>query len=174
MLLEGILKDKSLLGKLADEIGTNRNIFIFLIWQTFIPFLEIWAEKLKENIDDSSWLKGFCPICGGEPLMARLDKETGRRYLQCHLCRSEWLFKRIECPFCGNTEQETLRFFYAEDDELHRVEVCDLCKVYLKTVDTRKTDQTKVLFVEDVVTIHLDIIAKREGFLRCANSLFNL
>lgn len=105
--------------------------------------------------------------------MARLAGETGKRYLQCHLCRSEWLFRRIECPFCGNNDQDTLRFFYIEDDEVYRVEVCDQCKAYLKTVDTRNTEKTRALFVEDPATIHLDIIAKREGFLRCTNSLFN-
>ena len=104
--------------------------------------------------------------------MGMLEKETGKRFLQCHLCRTEWTFKRLECPFCGSDEQAKQRFFQDEDDSVYRVDVCDECKRYLKTVDGRKSETANSLFVENLATIHLDLIAEQEGFHAGANRIF--
>ena len=133
-----------------------------------------YAAGLSQHFDNSVWLKGNCPVCGGEPLMAKLEGETGKRILQCYLCRTEWAFARLECPFCGNSDQDKLRYFYDEEDKSYRVEVCDKCKMYLKTADTRLTEKDVVLFVENLATLHLDIVAKEEGFQREINTLFGL
>ena len=98
--------------------------------------------------------------------MGKLEKETGKRHLQCQLCRSGWTFKRLECPFCGCDEQKKLRYFYDEDDPAYRVEVCDKCRRYLKTVDLRKKDREISLIAEDLATLHLDVVAEQEGFCR--------
>ena len=101
--------------------------------------------------------------------MGRLDKDSGKKQLQCHLCRTDWTFKRVQCPFCGNNDQDKLRFFYDEADAVNRVEVCERCKRYLKTVDTRSTERDIALPVENLATLHLDIIAQREGYHRQTN-----
>ena len=106
--------------------------------------------------------------------MGKLENETGRKILQCYLCRTEWVFKRLECPFCGNSDQNKQRFFYNEDDKAHRVEVCDQCKMYLKVVDIRVTQKDVVLLVENLVTLHLDLVAEKEGFQQDTNRLFGL
>ncbi|MHC4713000.1 MAG: formate dehydrogenase accessory protein FdhE [Planctomycetota bacterium] len=173
-LLKGLLQKKDLLAETADEAGVSVEMLAFLACQALTPFLESYAESLKGHIDDTAWVRGNCPICGGEPLMGRFEKETGKRLLQCHLCRTDWAFKRMECPFCGNSDQEKMRFFSEEGDRVHRVEVCDVCKAYLKVVDLRETERAVVLFVENLATIHLDLVAKREGFQRDTNRLFGL
>ena len=138
-LLNGLLQDKALLDETADRAGISLDMLTLVACQTITPFLEAYAERLREHVDDSAWLKGCCPVCGGEPLMGRLEKEIGKRVLQCHLCRTQWIFTRLECPFCGNSDQDKLRYFFDQEDPAHRVEVCDLCKMYLKTVDARET-----------------------------------
>ena len=125
-------------------------------------------------MDDSIWLRGRCPVCGREPLMGKLEQEAGKRLLGCHLCRTEWVYKRLECPFCGNSDQEKLRFFYDEANPVYRVEVCDRCKTYLKTVDTRERAKKVILFIENLATVDLDLVAKREGFRRETTRLFGL
>jgi len=172
-LLKGLLTDRDLVVP-ACEAGVSPEIFTFLACQALTPFIEAHAERLRGETDDSAWSRGHCPICGGEPLMGRLNKDTGKRYLQCHLCRTEWAFKRLECPFCGNDDQDKLRFFCDEDDRAHRVDVCDACKAYLKTVDARETEREPSLFVENLLTTHLDLVAMREGFHRETNKLFGL
>jgi FdhE protein len=141
-----------------------------LACQALVPFLEAYAEELRNSFEDDKWQKGSCPVCGGEPLMGRLDKETGKRQLQCQLCRTSWSFPRLECPFCGCDDQKMLRYFYDEDDKTHRVEVCDECRRYLKTVDMReKLDETG-LIAEDLATLHLDVAAEKEGYRKGGES----
>jgi FdhE protein len=163
-LLRGIMEDGTSLEKLASELKIDSGLFYFLAIQVLSPFLESYACKLKDDIDLSSWTKGTCPVCGKEPVIAKLEKGTGSRWLFCSFCHSEWLFKRLLCPFCENDDQESLRYFYVENEEAYRVDVCDKCKRYTKTVDTRKIDREINLFVEDLATLSLDIIAEKEGF----------
>ena len=172
LLLGGLMENGSVLEKLACEMKADFRVFYFLITQAFSPFLQSYAQKLRELIDFSGWLKGVCPICGKEPMIARLEKETGRRRLFCPLCHTEWLFKRLVCPFCENDNQESLRYFFVENDQAHRIDVCDKCKTYIKTIDSRKTDNVMNLFVENLSTLALDIVADKEGFQGGGVALF--
>jgi len=117
VLLHGLMENGSVLQTLAGEMKADFSVFYFLIAQVFSPFLQSYAQKLRELVDLSGWLKGVCPICGKEPMIARLEKETGRRWLFCSLCHTEWLFKRLICPFCENEDQESLRYFFVENDQ---------------------------------------------------------
>ncbi len=173
-LLKGFLEDPSQLSDLAKQSTLEPDFLTFIAAQALTPYLEKYAEKLREYIDANVWLKGTCPVCGGEPLMGRLDNDTGKKYLQCYLCRTNWEFGRIECAFCDTKDQEKLRYFYDEEDTVHRVEVCDNCKSYLKIVDTRDMIDDVVLIVENLTTLHLDLVAKREGFKRDTNKLFGI
>ena len=164
-LLGGLMEDDSSLKRIAQEKKIDFALFSFLVFQSFSPFLESYVEHLKNHIELGGWLRGYCPFCGREPLMARLDKETGRKWLFCSLCRTEWPFRRLECPFCGNNNQKSLRYFYSEDEEAYRVDVCDSCKRYTKTIDVRKIESIRSLFVEDLATLPLDIVAEKEGFV---------
>ena len=164
-LLGDLMEDSSSLKEIAQDKKIDFTLLSFLVFQSFSPFLESYAEHLKDHIKLGDWLRGYCPFCGREPLMAKLDKETGRRWLFCSLCRTEWPFRRLECPFCGNNNQKSLRYFYSKDEEAYRVDVCDRCKRYTKTIDARKAESLRNLFVEDLVTLLLDIVAEKEGFV---------
>jgi len=172
LLIKGFMEDGTILERLASDLKIDYTIFYFLINQALSPFIANYAGKLGEIADSSKWLRGYCPICGKEPLIGRLEEETGRRWLFCTLCHNEWLFKRLVCPFCENDDQESLRYFFAEGDESHRIDVCDKCKRYIKTIDSRRMDNIMNLFVETLSTLALDIIADKEGFRGGDISLF--
>ena len=165
-LLKAVLQGEACPDACAEDVGMDPGALEFVARQTLTPFLEAYAEQLRDHIDDAAWLRRSCPLCGGEPLMGKLAPETGKRLLQCHLCRIEWEAKRIECPFCGNEDQQRLRFFSDDEDPDHRVEVCDVCKRYLKVVDLRKGWRDVSLVAEHLATLHLDVVAEREGFRR--------
>jgi FdhE protein len=152
------------LEKLAGELDIAFDTFYFLLHQALIPFVSTYAEKLQSFVEPGNWLRGYCPICGSEPLMAKLEEETGRRLLYCSLCHTEWVFRRLVCPFCENEEQELLRYFFVDSNESHRVDVCDKCKRYIKTIDARNMYRVKNLFIEYLSTLALDVIADKEGF----------
>jgi FdhE protein len=127
------------------------------------PSLEVVAQKYTAIIARSEWSEGYCPVCGKEPKIGQIRGEDGR-FLFCNQCGFEWHYLRIKCPFCGNEEQQSLAYFTVEGDEQYRVDVCNECKRYIKIVDFRESKREPNLDVEDIATLHLDILANEEGY----------
>ena len=127
------------------------------------PSLEVVAQKYTGRIARSEWSEGYCPICGKEPKIGQIRGEDGR-FLFCNQCGFEWHYLRIKCPFCGNEEQQSLAYFTVEGDEQYRVDVCNECKRYIKIVDFRESKKDANMDVEDIATLHLDILANEEGY----------
>lgn len=126
--------------------------------------LERYADTLPpEGFND--WHEAFCPVCGSRPGMAELSGEEGRRLLSCATCFCKWSFKRLRCPSCGCEELEKLSYFTVGEGAT-RIDTCKACSRYIKTRDSRKGNGEVPLEVEDMLTIHLDLLASREGFER--------
>ena len=111
------------------------------------------------------WQENVCPVCGARPAMAELAGEEGRRKLCCSACSYAWSFRRIKCPSCGCEDADQLSYFTAGEGAT-RVDTCRACSRYIKTRDARKGGGEVPLEVEDLLTIHLDLLASREGFER--------
>ena len=151
-----------LAGREAEE---NIDLIDLFTEESLRPELESIAEKYGEIVEKSNWSEGYCPICGKEPKIGEIrDKEEGKRYLFCHQCGFKWYFHRIKCPFCGNDEQHSLAYFEVEGEERYRVDVCNKCRRYIKTVELPKSSEEPNLDVEDIATLHLDMIAYDEGY----------
>ena len=134
--------------------------------------LEIPLKTALERISSSlpvgrfdGWVEGYCPVCGSRAGMAELSGEEGKRFLSCSACFFRWPYPRIRCPYCGNADPETLSYFTAGDGPT-RVGVCRKCSRYLKTRDARLGNADVPLEAEDLATIHLDLLAGKEGFER--------
>ena len=152
-----------------EEVSEEDDEKLFDLLDLFVeeslrPALEILVDKYKDTIEKSQWAEGYCPVCGKEPKIGELREEEGFRYLFCNQCGLEWSYRRVKCPFCGNEDQRTLAYFTVEDEEKYRVDVCNKCKRYIKTVDFRKTRERPNLDVEDIATLHLDVLANEEGY----------
>jgi FdhE protein len=111
------------------------------------------------------WQENICPVCGARAGMAELVGEEGRRQLCCSACSYAWPFRRMKCPSCGCEDAEKLSYFTAGAGAT-RVDTCRNCSRYIKTRDARKGGSGVPLEVEDLLTIHLDLMASREGFER--------
>jgi len=148
----------------ADDEEETFDLVELFLEESLRPDLEKVVEKYGDSVAKADWSEGYCPICGREPKIGELREEEGRRYLFCNQCGYEWSFVRIKCPFCGNEEQQTLAFFTIEGDERYRVDVCNECKRYIKIIDFRETKQEANLDVEDIATLHLDMLAYEEGY----------
>ncbi len=166
LLIRGVIEMRSILKEMAAEAQIEYDVFQLLAEQAISPFISRYAEELAGSINQSKWLRGYCPMCGKEPAISKLEEESGRRWLFCPLCHTEWLFKRLACPFCENDNQQSLRYFFVENDEVHRVDVCDRCKRYIKTIDCRQINRRINMFAENLSTLALDIVAEKEGFQR--------
>jgi len=165
---ETMIRD-SFIQKTDEDVpeGNDESLFDLLslfVEESLRPALEILAEKYKDTIEKSEWSEGYCPLCGREPKIGELREDEGFRYLFCNQCGLEWNYRRVKCPFCGNEDQQTLAYFTIEDEEKYRVDVCNKCNRYIKTIDFRKTREKANLDVEDIATLHLDVLANEEGY----------
>lgn len=147
------------------ESEENIDLIDLFTEESLRPELESIAQKYGELVEKYGWSEGYCPICGKEPKIGEIrEEEDGKRYLFCHQCGFKWHFHRIKCPFCGNDEQHSLAYFEVEGEERYRVDVCNKCRRYIKTVELPKSSEEPNLDVEDIATLHLDMIAYDEGY----------
>ncbi len=144
----------------------DENLIQTIIQSTLQPFLARHAETLIEFAKPEFWHKNYCPICGGIPDIAYLEKEVGARRLLCSRCDSEWQFHRMECPYCRNKEQTSLSFL-ADEESLYRLYLCEKCKCYLKVIDLRKTEAEILMPLERLYTLDLDRQAQDFGYHSC-------
>lgn len=149
---------------LSKKLQVKEDVLAFLARNSIKPIFETYAKELKDYVDQERWWKGYCPICGSEPFISEL-KEDGARFLVCSSCNFEWRFRRVKCPFCENEDHEKLRYFYTEKEgRAYRVDVCVKCKRYIKAVDTVELGIDFIPLLEDIGTLHLDILAQKEGY----------
>lgn len=147
----------------GEEAGLDGNLLAFIFINALRPFLRAQAQALAPWVDDSVWYRGRCPICGGEPDLAALERGSGRRRLLCSRCDSEWAFRRVGCPFCGNDDPHQLAY-YPSDDQVYRLNVCKQCRRYLKTIDLRQVAGERLLAAERVLTVNMDVAARNAGY----------
>ena len=135
----------------------------FLVRIALRPFMERLRRAAADRLPGEAWTRGACPLCGSAPDMACLI-ESGKRRLHCGLCGTEWPYPRLTCPFCENDDHERLGYLRVEGEEGVRVDVCEACRRYLKTVDRRVLETTAPLDLEHLATLHLDLIAAERGY----------
>jgi FdhE protein len=151
---------------LSKKLKVRDDLLFFLAGNSIRPVFEAYAGQLKGSVDQDMWWRGYCPICGSMPFIAEF-REEGERFLVCSLCGFEWRFTRLKCPFCENDDHKRLRYFYTKNEgTANRVDVCERCKKYIKTVDTREMDREVIPIIEDMGTLYLDVLAQQEGYLR--------
>ncbi len=163
LFLKLLNEDESYLDEVASRLDIDQRILAFAAYSSLKPGFCLCAEQLATYLDkESPWEKGYCPVCGSPPALSML-RDEGERFLTCSLCAHEWRSQRIYCPFCDNKDQQTLHYFFSEEERDYRVDVCDKCKRYIKTIDTRKVKRPVYSFVEQISTLHLDMLAQEQG-----------
>lgn len=113
-----------------------------------------------------------CPRCNSLPVLAvlRLEGDGGKRFLQCALCSQEWEFRRILCASCGEDDEHKLPVYVSEQFPHIRVESCQTCKRYLRSIDLTK-DGNAVPLVDDLSAIPLSLWAEEQGLQRIQSNL---
>ncbi len=156
-------RDETTFTTMAQEVNLEPMVLRFVTSMALKPSLNALRETVSEGIQKDTWHYGYCPLCGSSPDMASLDDE-GKRMLHCELCGSEWRYPRLKCPFCENSEPKELGYFVSEEEEGFRVDFCKKCKVYIKTLDMRVVESPAPLELENIITLHLDMLAHEQGF----------
>jgi FdhE protein len=129
--------------------------------------LQPYAESLAQVSEPSAatGVGNRCPQCGGAPQLTviRQEGDGGKRSMVCSFCLTEWEFRRIWCPACGEEHNEKLPRYSAQGIAAVRVEACDTCRNYLKSVDMT-IDGFAVPIVDEIATTVLDLWAVERGY----------
>lgn len=136
----------------------------FLAYSLIQPYAEHVTSRMK--IDAPNDVRE-CPACGNPPQLSALREYSNgaKRSLICFLCGTEWEFRRVFCPNCGEQNKDKLPVYTAEEFAHARIEACDSCKSYIKCIDLTK-DGHAVPQVDDLATLALDLWAQEQGFTR--------
>jgi formate dehydrogenase accessory protein FdhE len=134
-----------------------------LAWIFLQPYAECLADHREDAYRDGTPLT--CPLCGGKPAVGvlRSEGDGAKKSLICMLCAHEWLFRRIYCPSCGEEREPQMGYYSAPEIAHVRVDVCDTCHTYLKSIDLTKTGLA-VAIVDELATIPLDLWAREHGY----------
>jgi FdhE protein len=140
-------------------------------------FLQPYAEFVRARIETQweDYNQSLCPFCGRKPGLGvlRQQGDGGRRSLICSFCLAEWQFRRILCPGCGEEDHKKLPVYTASELVHVRVEGCDTCQSYLKTVDLTKNGLA-VPLVDEVAAIPLDLWAQERGYQKLQSNLMQM
>src|SRR5258708_1981723 len=106
---EAFVQHADHLADIALRSGVDAELLNPLAAQAVAPLLRKYAERLLplvQRLDDGSpegavWQQGYCPICGGWPLLAELRGIELAQYLRCAACGSGWRSRRVFFPCCG-------------------------------------------------------------------------
>ena len=120
-----------------------------------------------------------CPFCGGVPQLSVLHAADnspsggGGRKLLCATCFTEWAVRRVLCVHCGEEDERNLGYFHSPAYDHLRVDACDACRHYLKSVDLMRLG-IAVPLVDEVAGAPLDLWARDHGYTKIELNLVGL
>jgi FdhE protein len=135
--------------------------------------MQPYAEHFRTPPVDEAGSR--CPSCGAKPVVGVLrgEGDGAKRALICHLCASEWPYRRLICPNCGEEDKDKLPVYIAAQIAHVRVEACDTCRTYLKSVDLTK-DGFAVPEVDEIATVALNLWADEHGYTKIENNVLGM
>jgi FdhE protein len=140
-------------------------------------FLQPYAAgtRIRGNLRWSGPAPFLCPFCKRKPGLGVLRPlgDGGQRSLVCSFCLAEWEFRRIVCPGCGEENHAKLPVYTADELKHVRVECCDSCRSYIKTVDMTKSGLAEPI-VDEMASLPLDLWAQQQGYTKLQLNLMQL
>jgi len=139
-------------------------------------FLQPYAEFARsQSPQPDGYTHPQCPWCGRKPALGvlRPQGDGARRSLLCGFCLAEWEFRRVVCPGCGQEDHAKLPVYTAETFPYIRVECCDACHTYIKSVDLSKNGHADPL-VDELASVPLDLWAQERGYAKLRPNLLGM
>jgi formate dehydrogenase maturation protein FdhE len=150
---------------LAEPSSEERRFFRKILLQPY-------AERFRKAGEASG---PTCPSCGSKPVVGVLrgEGDGAKRGLMCSLCAWEWPYRRIICVHCGEENKSNLPVYFAEQIPHVRVEACDTCHTYLKSVDLTK-DGFAIPEVDEIATVALNLWADEHGYTKIETNVLGM
>jgi len=179
------------LGAIARELRASSESWSELLDQSWSPseaadgpekflaraLLQPYAEllRVRSGMKSDGYTHALCPFCGRKAGLGvlRPQGDGASRYLMCSFCLAEWEFRRILCPNCDEQDNSKLPVYTASDFDYIRVECCDTCKTYIKSVDLSKNGLAEPM-VDEIAAAPLDLWAQQHGYSKLQLNLMGM
>jgi FdhE protein len=154
--------------------ATYRGLSPDLLWLVgelaVSPFVHVLIQTVTGSGDTTldaalgGWDRGYCPACGSWPALAEVAES--HRVLRCSFCATAWEMNRYACVYCDEAGEAFVTA--APDPERldRRLELCNSCGGYLKTVDVAALSPFPLLAIADMETMDLDLAAMERNYRR--------
>jgi len=180
-LADAILDPKAVVERLRQRLGLNtdldKTLLTLAVGSTLQPFAAAVASLVAIHLPTSDLRHtGSCPICGSDASIGVVTEDDptwgGKRFLWCSTCDTQWRYPRVQCVRCGNTNQESLHYYYDESDPGHRIHVCDSCSGSIAIAHAGLLRYAVVPRVEEfaMLSLHSAVLAEREVGTLCAGA----
>jgi FdhE protein len=145
----------------------------FLILAFLQPYAEFMRSRAHLQLEGYTHL--LCPLCNRKPALGilRQQGDGGRRSLLCGFCLTEWEFRRVVCPGCSQEDHAKLPVYTAEEFPHIRVECCDACQTYIKSIDLTKNGLADPL-VDELASVPLSLWAQEHGYAKLHPNLLGM
>lgn len=142
-----------------------------------MAYVQPYAELLRSDIAPVPRQTAYalCPFCHRKPGIGVLRQmgDGAARSMICCFCLAEWEFRRLVCPGCGEENDRKLSVFTANEFDHIRIEGCETCKTYIKTVDLTKDGHAEPI-VDDIASASLDLWAADRGYAKLQRNILGM
>lgn len=174
LLSASLKRDQQAIRTAASHRGLAPDLLWLIAELAVGPFVHALQRALLGHTDAGSplrnaldaWDHGYCPLCASWPALAEVADT--HRVLRCSFCSLAWQLNRQACVYCG---QDGDAFVTAAPDQTRkdrRLELCNGCRAYLKTIDVPALSPFPLLAISDLETMDLDMAAMERGYGRPA------
>lgn len=166
LLEAAICQDAGRLDEQARRLGVESAVLGAVLAVAATPLLHACRRAWEDRLP-AGWTNGWCPVCGAWPTLAEARGLERSRQLRCGRCGGDWRTDWLRCPYCGNGDHARLSSLVADAAlQTRKVETCEMCRGYLKTLTTLQATPADALALVDLATIDLDVAALEHGYAR--------
>jgi formate dehydrogenase maturation protein FdhE len=146
-----------------DDSVPHAALFRFLLLRAVsVPAAHL-ARSFSPPHQDR-WKRGACPYCG-VPAAAAVAGQGAGRTLLCVLCGGRWPREGHDCVACGEERPETRMVLADRGLGPASLEACATCRSGIKVFAPADVPHGPPVALE-VLTVHLDVLAKAQGYAR--------
>ena len=166
LLEAAVCQDDARIAALAAAAGADPEALRITAQLAGVPLLQACGRALAAQVAPT-WWEGYCPVCGAWPTLAESIGLERKHQLRCGRCGTAWALPPLRCVFCGEVGHDQLGYLAPDDAEpVRRVEVCRTCNGYLKALTTMRPLAPWAVLLDDLTTVHLDVVALERGYRR--------
>lgn len=160
---------------LDGDLDPVAGLDTFVVEVVVQPFAEQAAKSGTQQRVQVGTSQSRCVSCGGSAVLGVLREEGhgAKRALLCGVCLTEHDYLRVVCPSCDEQRFDALPIYTADRFDYVRIEACETCRTYLKTIDLTK-DGTAVPIADDLASVSLDLWARDRGYERLRPNLLRI